>query len=131
MRRNSLEIVEGDRPSRRAISRTPTSPARSSAISSRSAKDRYRPESGPNPSVGMPPPSRNHREPTTPETPHAIPASSLEIPSTIRTQNSRSPPRRIGGLPGERIAGRPVNAVIQPAGRPMQHHLDQGVATIN
>jgi hypothetical protein len=49
----------------------------------------------------------------------------------MRTQNSRSTPRRIGGRPGERIAGRPVNVVIHPAGRPMQHHLDQGVATIN
>ena len=46
LRRSSREIVDGDRPSRRAISRTPQPCARRSAISSRSANDRYRPDSG-------------------------------------------------------------------------------------
>jgi hypothetical protein len=40
LRRNSREIVEGDRFSRRAISRTPSFCARQMAMSSRSAKDR-------------------------------------------------------------------------------------------
>jgi hypothetical protein len=40
LRRSSLEIVDGDRPTRRAISRTPAPCALSSAISSRSANDK-------------------------------------------------------------------------------------------
>ena len=40
LRRSSREIVEGSRPILRAISRTPTCLARSSAISSRSSKDK-------------------------------------------------------------------------------------------
>ena len=40
LRRNSREIVDGDRPTRRAISRTPSFWARSSAISSRSTNDK-------------------------------------------------------------------------------------------
>ena len=40
LRRNSLEIVDGERPIHRAISRTPMPSARNSAISSRSAKQR-------------------------------------------------------------------------------------------
>ncbi|MFA3843419.1 transposase, partial [Streptomyces aureus] len=33
--------------------------------------------------------------------------------------------RRIGGVPGERIAGRPVIFVVHPAGRPMPHlHIE-------
>jgi hypothetical protein len=44
LRRSSREIVDGARPKRRATSRTPRPPARPSAISSRSAKVRERPE---------------------------------------------------------------------------------------
>jgi hypothetical protein len=67
----------------------------------------------------MPPRSRNHRDPTGPDTPHATAASSLVKPSAILRQNARSTSRRIGGRPGDRIAGRPVNVRIHPAGRPM------------
>jgi hypothetical protein len=75
----------------------------------------------------MPPRSRNHREPTGPDTPHATAASSLVSPAAILTQNARSTSRRIGGLPGDRIAGRPVNVVIHPAGRPINTPLFIGV----
>jgi hypothetical protein len=46
LRRNSREIVDGERPIARAISLTLPPPARRIAISSRSANDRYRPDSG-------------------------------------------------------------------------------------
>src|SRR3712207_6133352 len=125
--RNSREIVEGALLSRRAISRMPTSCARSSAISSRSANDRYLPDHGPRPIEGMPPRSRNHRDPTGPDTPHATAASSLLRPSAIPTQNARSTSRRAGGRPGDRIAGRPVPVVIPPAGRPISTPVLIGV----
>nr|WP_311557496.1 hypothetical protein [Pseudonocardia sp. DSM 45834] len=118
MRRSSREIVDGALPSWRAISRTPTCWARSRAISSRSAKDRYRPDSGARSINGMPPRSRNHREPTGPDTPHATAASSLVSPSAIFRQKARSTSRRIGGRPGDRIAGRPVIVTIHPGCRP-------------
>jgi hypothetical protein len=46
LRRNSREIVEAVRPSRRATSRTEQPCTQRSAISSRSANERYRPDSG-------------------------------------------------------------------------------------
>jgi Metallo-beta-lactamase superfamily len=55
LRRSSREIVDGDRPTRRAISRTPSPCARKIAISSRSANDRYRPDSGASMTGGIPP----------------------------------------------------------------------------
>jgi hypothetical protein len=67
----------------------------------------------------MPPPCRNHRDPTGPDTPHATAASSLLKPSATFSQNARSTSRLAGGRPGERIAGRPVTVVIHPAGRPI------------
>jgi hypothetical protein len=127
LRRSSREIVDGALPNRRAISRIPTSRARSNAISSRSANDRYLPDDAPRPIRGMPPPCRNHRDPTGPDTPHAIAASSLVSPSAILAQNARSTSRRAGGLPGERIAGRPVIVVIHPGGRPISTPLLVGV----
>src|SRR5882724_5613573 len=94
-------------------------------MSSRSANDRYRPDSGVSWIDGMPPRSRNQRTPTGPDTPHAIAASSLESPSAIFIQNPRSTSRRTGGRPGDRIAGRPVSVTIHPRGRPIQHlHLE-------
>ena len=75
----------------------------------------------------MPPPFRNHRDPTGPETPHAIAASPLLKPSATLSQNARSTSRRAGGLPGDRIAGRPVLVVIHPAGRPINTPLLIGV----
>ena len=41
----------------------------SSAISSRSVNDKYRPDNGAKLTVGIPPPSLNHRTPTGSETP--------------------------------------------------------------
>ena len=76
LRRSSREIVDGDRPISRAISRTPLPSARNSAISSRSAKHRYRHETGSRRSVAIPPRSRNHRTPAADETPTAAAASS-------------------------------------------------------
>jgi hypothetical protein len=87
LRRSSREIVDGDRPSWTAISRTPDPPARSIAISSRSVNDRYRPDGAASVTVGMPPPSPNHRTPTAADTPAAAAASSLETPPAIAAQN--------------------------------------------
>ena len=73
------------------------------------------PDSGARPRVGMPPPSRNQRDPTAGDTPAATPASSL-----VRTR-WRSPTRTAagarvvatGGRPGERIAGRPARSAAR------------------
>jgi len=56
LRRKSRLIVEGDRSSRRAISRTPRPAARPTAISSRSANDKYR-QQGSRTIVGITPPA--------------------------------------------------------------------------
>ena len=119
-RRSSREIVDGDRAVRLAISRTPHPPARKTAISSRSANDKYRPDSGARLTGRIPPLSRNQRVPTTGDTPASMPASSLGIPLAIATQNRCRPSRpATGGRPGERIADRPVAAAAHPLGRPI------------
>jgi hypothetical protein len=68
LRRNSREIVDAARPIRRATSGTVQPCARKSAISSRSANERYLPECGfaddPNIAGGIPPAFLNHRTPT-------------------------------------------------------------------
>jgi len=87
LRRSSLEIVDGDRPSWRAMSRTPAPQARRIAISSRSANDRYRPDAGASVTDGIPPPSRNHRTPTAADTQACTAASSLDTPRAIAAQN--------------------------------------------
>ncbi len=89
------------------IPRTPWPCARHSAISSRSANDRYRPERGfdDRASVdgGRPPASRNQRAPTTGDTPTPIAASSLDRPAAIEPQNRRRSSRRATpGRPGDR-----------------------------
>ena len=119
LRRSSREIVDGARPILQAISRTPRPRALSNAISSRSTNDRYRPDRAVSCIDGIPPRSLNQREPTGPDTPHATAASSLVNPCAILTQNNRSRSRRIGGHPGERIAGRPVTVIIHPSGLPI------------
>ena len=58
-------------------------------MSSRSAKHRYRADGASNETVGMPPPSRNHRTPTAAETPASMPAASLGTPRAIASQNHR------------------------------------------
>src|SRR3954449_5022499 len=119
LRRSSREIVDGDRPISRAISLTPLPSARNSAISSRSAKQRYRHETASRSSVAIPPRSRNHRTPAADETPTAAAASSLLRPLAISRQNHSSTSRRCDGLPGDFIAERPVSSFIHPAGRPI------------
>src|SRR5690606_15916277 len=110
---------------RRAISRTPTFCARSSAISSRSENDRYRPEGGERSKSGIPPECLNQRDPTAGDTPQAAAASSVDSPFATSTQNRRSNSRLNPGRPGENISGLPVCAAPQPFGLPTQHlHLD-------
>jgi hypothetical protein len=89
------------------------------AISSRSEKDKYRPETGTTMNVGIPPRSRNHRVPAACDTPTATAASSLETPLAISCQNARCTSRRNDGAPGDFIADLPVNAFIHPAGLPI------------
>jgi hypothetical protein len=104
LRRSSLEIVEGARPIQRAISRTPNFCARRIAISSRSAKDKKRPNTGANVSDGIPPDSRNHRAPTADDTPACAAASSVHDPRAIASQNrTRSSRRAVEGRPGDHI----------------------------
>jgi hypothetical protein len=70
--------------------------------------------------VGIPPPSRNHRTPTGSDTPASLAASTVAIPSATANQNTtRSSRRPAGGLPGDRIAGRPVTADAQPFDLPI------------
>src|SRR5205823_3669467 len=82
---------------------------------SRSASDRYRPESGfadrPNIAAGMPPAFRNHLVPIACGTPAATAASSLAIPDAIAAQNRRCSSRpATGGRPGDNNGGRPDRA---------------------
>src|SRR6476619_494404 len=112
LRRNSREIVDAARPSRRATSCLEWPCARRSVISSRSANERYRPESGfadgLNIDDGIPPAFLNHRVPTACDTPAATAASSLAIPAAIAAQNRRFSSRPVaGGRPGENSGARP------------------------
>jgi hypothetical protein len=68
---------------------------------------------------GIPPRSRNHRLPAACDTPTATAASSLVSPLAISRQNKRPTSRRSAGAPGDFIGDLPVNAVIHPAGRPI------------
>src|SRR5271163_3275230 len=81
-------------------------------MASRSAKERYRPESGfadsPNIDGGMPPAFLNHRVPTACGTPTPTAASSLAVPAAIASQNRRRSSRpATGGRPGENKRTRP------------------------
>ncbi|MER8716417.1 integrase core domain-containing protein [Mesorhizobium sp. M1295] len=86
-----------------------------SAISSRSTKDRYRPESGfaedLNIAGGIPPAFRNHLVPTGCDTPASSAASSLLSPAAIALQYLICPSRpATGGRPGEGNGARPDRA---------------------
>src|SRR3954465_5853299 len=112
LRRNSREIVGAARPSRRATSCMEQLCARRSAISSRSANERYRPESGFADGLdidgGIPPACLNHRFPTACDTPASTAASSLARPAAIAAQNRRRSSRpAIGGRRGRSNGGRP------------------------
>ena len=83
-----------------------------SAISSRSANDRYRPESGfaedLNIAGGMPPAFRNNLVPTGWDTPASSAASSLLSPVAIARQNLFCSSRpATGGRPGDGNEARP------------------------
>ena len=92
-RRSSRAIADAARPSRRATSRTPKPCARNSAISSRPANERDRPESGlaerDRCGGGAPPAVRNQRNPTGCDAPACIAASSLDNPAATNAQNRR------------------------------------------
>ncbi|MES0101784.1 integrase core domain-containing protein [Mesorhizobium sp. M0019] len=86
-----------------------------SAISSRSTKDRYRPESGfaedLNIAGGIPPAFRNHLVPTGCDTPASSAASSPLSPAAIALQYPICPSRpATGGRPGEGNGARPDRA---------------------
>jgi len=147
LRRNSRDSVEGARPSRRAISRTPWPWTRRSAISSRSVKERYRPDggfaAGASCDGGMPPASRNHLVPTGGDTPASTAASSLDRPAAIADQNTRRCSRRpTGGRPGERRASRTdlaerrfffviATSCIRLLRRPVESALDAAIAVVD
>jgi hypothetical protein len=104
LRRSSRLIVDGDRPTWRAITRTPQPCAFKMAISSRSAKDKYRHDSGAKLIGRMPPASLNHLVPTGDDTPTARAASSDVKPSATFNQNRWTCSRcHTGGRPGEWI----------------------------
>ena len=96
LRRNSREIVDAQRSSRRAISRTPWPWARSRAICSRSVNDKHRPVAGGDDSErcdgGIPPHSRNHLVPTACDTPATRASSSLERSLVMAAQTVAVPP---------------------------------------
>src|SRR5918995_1489144 len=140
LRRSSLEIVDGARPSRRATSRTPKPWARQSAISSRSANNRYRPEGGfeerDRCDGGIPPASRNQRNPTGCDTPTSIAASSLDRPAAMNAQKLRRCSRRAtGGRPGDRNLPRKAPserrrpAIAPPAIPALRRPLESALAT--
>ena len=111
MRSSSREIVEAARPRRRPISRRECPCTLRSAISSRSANERYRPESGIAEDLkiagGMPPAFRNSLGPTACDTPALSAASSLLIPTAIACQNLCCSARpATGGRPGDRSGAR-------------------------
>ena len=81
-------------------------------MSSRSANEKERPESGfadvRNIDGGMPPAFLNHRVPTACGTPASTAAASLALPAAIAAQNRRRSSRpATGGRPGENNAARP------------------------
>src|SRR6478609_8072023 len=98
LRRSSRLTVEGERPSRRAISRTVAFCAAQTAISSRSRNDRYRPDSGC--SCGFTPPAlRKYRHAGVGLNPTPAAAASTEAPARVSVQNWRHTSRRAGGRP--------------------------------
>jgi hypothetical protein len=100
------------------LRRTPQPRALSSAISSRSANDKYRPDGGLHEYGDIPPASRNHREPATGDAPTVTPASVGNDPLATSSQNARSTERWFPGCPGDRIGVRPVTSRIHSDGLP-------------
>ncbi len=79
----------------------------SSAISSRSANDKYRPDGAASVKGGISPPSRDHRTPTAADTPASNAAASLESPE-------RSPSRTADDALADRPADAPPIASADP-----------------
>ncbi len=135
LRRSSREIVEAARPSRRAASRMEQPCTRSSAISSRSENERYRPDSGfadgRNIAGGMPPAFRNNLVPTACDIPAWTAASSLAMPAAIAAQNRRCSSRpATTGRPGDNNGARPDRSerrlrlvIATPPSRCCDNHL--------
>jgi hypothetical protein len=87
LRRSSREIVDGERPRRRAIARIVSPRARASAISSRSANDRQRPLRL-RPRRGRTPPhAATQRVPCLRYVPTATAASAMNSPRCSAAQN--------------------------------------------
>src|SRR3954469_23425398 len=121
--------------------------ARSNALSSRSANERYRPESGlaegPNIAGGMPPAFRNHLVPTAGDTSASTAASSLAMPAAIAAQNRRRSSRpAAGGRPGDGNGARPdqserrfrmpiATSSLKVLRRPLEAALDGAVHSLN
>jgi len=73
----------------------------------------------------MPPPWRNHRDPTGVDTPTTVAASSLERPSATLSQNCRCTSRPFTvGRPGDRIGARPTKFVRCARFRAISNSLD-------
>ena len=113
------------RPSSRPDRSAGRSPARrgpgraSHAISSRSTNDRCRPEGsgadGARCDGGMPPASRNQRDPTACDTPPSRAASSLDRPAAIASQNRRRSSRfATPGRPGNHSGARSLRSERRP-----------------
>src|SRR5271163_1917964 len=115
-------------------------------MASRSAKERYRPESGfadsPNIDGGMPPAFLNHRVPTACGTPTPTAASSLAVPAAIAAQNRRRSSRpATGGRPGENKRTRPerserrfrmfIATPVKVLRRPLESALGAAIAVMN
>jgi hypothetical protein len=91
LRRSSREIVDGSRPSRRAISRTPTSWACKITISSGSRKNKYRSDIGASDIAVIPPASRTQRAPTADDTQSRPRRPPLRFPERLPPKKELDP----------------------------------------
>src|SRR5216683_303758 len=98
LRRISRLTVDGARPSRAAITRSGSPAATPTAISSRSATDRYRPPAGPGPLPFTPPAARNQASAARPA-PAATAASRHGSPARTASQKTSRSARGTGSRP--------------------------------
>src|SRR6266851_1236472 len=98
LRRISRLTVDGARPSRAAITRSGSPAATPTAISSRSATDRYRPPAGPGPLPFTPPAARNQAS-AAPPPPAATAASRHGSPARTASQKTSRSARGTGSRP--------------------------------
>ena len=93
-------------------------------MSSRSENERYRPDTGAKEIGGIPPPCRNHLEPTACDTPTRTAASSLDRPRAIASQKrTRSTRRAVDGRPGDHIWPRIALILCCRLPTPIPNHL--------